>query len=81
MATIASLKQGQAGIIQEFEDDIMPVKLMELGCLPGNPVQLVQVAPLGDPLYINVNGSHIVIRRSMANRIPLEILDETLPHE
>ena len=77
MTTIASLKQGQQGIIQEFEDDIMPIKLMELGCLPGNAVQLVQVAPLGDPLYINVNGSHIAIRWSIANRIPLELLEET----
>ena len=77
MTTIASLQPGQEGIIQSIEDESMPVKLMELGCLPGNLVKLVQIAPLGDPLYINMNGSHIAIRKSMASRIPLEILDET----
>lgn len=70
--TIAHLKKGEKGIIKEFSEDSLPVKLMELGCLPGNEVELVQVAPLKDPLYINVNGSHIAIRRSVALQIELE---------
>jgi ferrous iron transport protein A len=37
----------------------------------------LQVAPLKDPLYINVNGSHIAIRRSMAKLIELDILEDT----
>lgn len=64
-------------MIKEFTEDILPVKLLELGCLPGNVVTLVQVAPLNDPLYINVNGSHIAIRRAMAQHIALELLDDT----
>jgi ferrous iron transport protein A len=70
--TIAHLKKGEKGIIKEFSEDSLPIKLMELGCLPGNEVELVQVAPLKDPLYINVNGSHIAIRRSVALQIELE---------
>lgn len=76
--TVAHLKRGQKGIIKEFTDDIIPIKLLELGCLPGNLVEMVQVAPLNDPIYINVNGSHIAIRRTMALRIALEIVDETI---
>ena len=67
--TVAQLKRGEKGIIKEFIDDILPIKLLELGCLPGNEVELVQIAPLKDPIYINVNGSHIAIRRSMAKLI------------
>ena len=70
--TVAHLKKGEKGIIKEFSEDSLPIKLMELGCLPGNEVELVQVAPLKDPLYINVNGSHIAIRRSVALQIELE---------
>ena len=70
--TIAHLKKGEKGIIKEFSEDSLPIKLLELGCLPGNEVELVQVAPLKDPLYINVNGSHIAIRRSVALQIELE---------
>jgi ferrous iron transport protein A len=76
--TVAHLKRGQRGIIKEFSENFIPIKLLELGCLPGNEVELVQVAPLNDPIYINVNGSHIAIRREMALKIALELIDEKL---
>ncbi|MDP5228883.1 MAG: ferrous iron transport protein A [Cellulophaga sp.] len=74
--TVAQLKRGEKGIIKEFADDILPIKLLELGCLPGNEIALIQVAPLKDPIYINVNGSHIAIRRSVAELIELEIIED-----
>lgn len=74
--TVARLKRGQKGIIKEFTEDLLPIKLLELGCLPGNEVELVQVAPLKDPIYINVNGSHIAIRRVIAEQIALDVVDE-----
>ena len=77
MPSVATLKQGQKGIIKDFGDTPFPIKLLELGCLPGNLVELVQVAPFNDPIYINVNGSHIAIRRAMAKRIELELLEES----
>lgn len=70
--TIAHLKRGEKGIIREFPVDTLPIKLLELGCLPGNEVELVQIAPLKDPIYINVNGTHIAIRRSVASQIEVE---------
>ncbi|MBU2905101.1 ferrous iron transport protein A [Arenibacter sp. N53] len=75
--TVAHLRRGQKGIIKEFADGILPIKLLELGCLPGNEIELVQVAPLKDPIYINVNGTHIAIRRSMAALIELEIIEDS----
>ncbi len=74
--TVAELKLGQKGIIKDFTSYLLPIKLLELGCLPGNEVELVQVAPLKDPIYINVNGSHIAIRRSMATKIELDIVED-----
>ncbi|MEB8328040.1 FeoA family protein [Flavobacteriaceae bacterium KMM 6897] len=74
ITTVAHLRRGQKGIIKEFADDILPIKLLELGCLPGNEVEMVQVAPFNDPIYINVNGSHIAIRREVALKIELEII-------
>lgn len=78
MATILDLELGQKGVIKEFTDSMLPIKLLELGCLPGNTVELVQIAPLKDPIYINVNGSHIAIRRSLAKQIELEITEDPL---
>jgi ferrous iron transport protein A len=44
--TIHSLKKGEKAIIKDFDIDIVPLKLLEMGCLPGNRVELLQVAPL-----------------------------------
>ena len=76
MVTVAELEYGQKGIIKEFSADVLPIKLLELGCLPGNTVELVQVAPLNDPIYINVNGSHIAIRKSLARQIEITLQED-----
>ncbi len=73
--TINSLKKGETAIIKDFDIDSIPLKLLEMGCLPGNTVQLLQIAPFGDPLYLNINGSHLAIRIETANEIEVEILN------
>jgi ferrous iron transport protein A len=75
MLTIASLKKGQRAIIKEFSLDVVPLKLLEMGCLPGNEVTLVQTAPFQDPLYLNINGSHLAIRKETATQIKIELID------
>lgn len=72
--TIADLKRGQRGIIKSFSSETIPLKLLEMGCLPGNEVELVQMAPFHDPLYLNINGSHLAIRKETALHIEIEIL-------
>ncbi|MCW4469248.1 ferrous iron transport protein A [Flavobacterium sp. MFBS3-15] len=76
--TLASLKKGQKATITDFNIDAIPLKLLEMGCLPGNIVELLQVAPLGDPIYITVNDSHVAIRRETAIEIDVELLQESL---
>ena len=73
--TINSLKKGETAIIKDFDIESIPLKLLEMGCLPGNTVQLLQIAPFGDPLYLNINGSHLAIRIETANEIEVEILN------
>ena len=68
------LKRGEKAIIVSFELDNVPLKLLEMGCLPGNEVELVQIAPFKDPMYLNVNGSHLAIRRETASFITVEKL-------
>lgn len=72
--TIHSLKKGQKAIIGEFDLDMVPLKLLEMGCLPGNMVELLQIAPLGDPLYLDINGSHLAIRIETAKEISVDII-------
>jgi ferrous iron transport protein A len=71
--TIAQLKIGQKGTIIDFNIDEIPMKLLEMGCLPGNSVELIQIAPFGCPLYFNVNDSHVAIRLETAKEINVVI--------
>ena len=76
--TINSLKKNEKAIIKDFDIDIIPLKLLEMGCLPGNVVELLQIAPFGDPLYLDVNGSHVAIRVETAKEIEVELIKITL---
>ncbi len=75
--TVADLKQGEKGIITNISNDYIPVKLFEMGCLPGNTVELIQYAPFKDPLYLNINDSFLAIRRETALHIEIEKIEET----
>lgn len=70
--TLDLLKIGDKAIITDFDIETIPLKLLEMGCLPGNSVELLQIAPFGDPLYLDVNGSHLAIRIETAMRIRVE---------
>ena len=74
--TLAELKRGQHGVIIDVSSVFIPLKLLEMGCLPGNSVELVQVAPFADPMYLNINGSHLAIRKETAMHIQIETTDE-----
>lgn len=72
--TIHSLKKGEKAIIKDFDIDVIPLKLLEMGCLPGNVVELLQIAPFGDPLFLNINGAHVAIRVETAKEIEVDII-------
>jgi ferrous iron transport protein A len=44
-------------------------RLMELGLVPGTPVEVLRVAPLGDPIEILSRGSNLSIRHAEARVI------------
>ncbi|CAI8176742.1 ferrous iron transport protein A [Flavobacteriaceae bacterium] len=74
--TIADLKKGEKGIITDSSSEDIPLKLLEMGCLPGNEVHLLQLAPFSDPMYLNVNDSFLAIRKETASLIVIEKIDE-----
>lgn len=76
MKTLAELKIGQKARILDFNIDTIPLKLLEMGCLPGNSVELLQVAPFGDPIYIDINDSFVAIRKEVAQEINVEVLNQ-----
>ena len=74
--TLSQLKIGQSGIISDVNIEEIPLKLIEMGCLPGNTIELIQVSPMGDPLFFNINDSKVAIRKKTAQEI--YILQESI---
>ncbi|HTM97246.1 FeoA family protein [Pedobacter insulae] len=69
---LSQLKQGERGTIVAFTDLEMSVKLMEMGCLPGEVVEVERFAPLGDPMAIRVSGYQLCLRKNEAAVIIIE---------
>jgi len=44
-------------------------RLMELGLVPGTPVEVVRIAPLGDPMQLLVRGCRLSIRLAEASEV------------
>ncbi|HWZ04210.1 MAG TPA: ferrous iron transport protein A [Mucilaginibacter sp.] len=70
--TLSELIPGEMGIVKEFTDLEMSVKLMEMGCLPGEQVTVARIAPMGDPIAINVSGYQLSLRKFEASTIVLQ---------
>ena len=68
----STLLIGETATITAVNLDEIPLKLLEMGCLPGNAITLLQIAPFGDPLYFNVNESHVAIRLETAKEISIQ---------
>ena len=68
----STLLIGETATITAVNLDEIPLKLLEMGGLPGNAITLLQITPFGDPLYFNVNDSHVAIRLETAKEISIQ---------
>ena len=73
MKRLSELAVGQHAVIHSFEKDDIYIKLMEMGCVPGESVIIEQVAPMGDPISISVAGYHLSLRLNEADSIFVEL--------
>ena len=71
---LSEIKPGNICIIQQFTDEEIKLKLMEIGCIPGENVRVERVAPLGDPIAITVAGYILSIRKSEAETVLVSTL-------
>jgi ferrous iron transport protein A len=67
--SLSDLALGQTAIIDSFTDNIMALKLLEMGCTPGEMVKLDRVAPFGDPIAISVSGYLLSLRKDEASTV------------
>lgn len=71
--TLGQLKVGQTGTVRKIAlASDYEQRLAELGMMPGSTIEVVQVAPLGDPIAIKCNGRRMGMRLCDANGITVE---------
>ena len=69
MKRLSDLEPGQKAIIHSFENDDIFLKLMEMGCVPGEEIFVEWLAPLGDPISVKVAGYQLSLRLEEAKTI------------
>lgn len=74
LKNLAELKIGQSAIIDSFTDKDMALKLLEMGCTPGEIVKLDRIAPLGDPIAISVAGYLLSLRKAEASTVLVSLI-------
>jgi ferrous iron transport protein A len=70
---LTELKAGQKGVICEFKDSDIFIKLMEMGCIPGELIAVEQIAPLGGPISVSVSGYRLSLRVNEAENILVKL--------
>jgi ferrous iron transport protein A len=77
MIKLRDLKQGESAIIHSIENSDLFLKLLEMGCVPGEAIRVEKIAPFGDPISIQVAGYTLSLRLSEADAIIVELVTQT----
>ena len=73
MKTLRDVKVGETATVARLHGE-GPVKrrIMDMGITKGVEIFVRKVAPLGDPVELNVRGSELSVRKGAAERIEVQ---------
>lgn len=66
---LSQLHKGTRAVIKSHDESEFQLTLMEMGCIPGEPVWVEMIAPMGDPMAIQIAGYYLSIRKTDADKI------------
>jgi len=73
MKTLRDLKVGESGkVVKLHGEGAVKRRIMDMGITKGVEVSIRKVAPLGDPVELNVRGYELSIRKADAEMIEIE---------
>jgi len=67
--SLADCKLGEEVEVLSIEDDFIATKLIEMGMTENLKTRVVLIAPLGDPIAIDIKGFILSLRKSEAKKI------------
>ena len=74
MQKLADLKVGTKGEMCMITDPYLEQKLLEMGCTPGEKIQLIRKAPFGGPIAILVSSYILSVRKDDAEKIAIKLV-------
>lgn len=69
---LTEVPKGKNVTIKEFANNDLFIKLMEMGCVPGEVICIDKIAPMGDPISVSVSGYILSLRKEEAEHILVE---------
>ena len=63
---LSQIKPGKRVLIASYAENDVPLKMLEMGLLPGNEVLVKRLAPMHDPIHIEVGGYDLALRKEEA---------------
>ena len=73
--TLKELSVGQSGTIRRIGTaGALKQRFMDMGITKGTAVKVIKIAPLGDPIEIEIRGYNLSIRKEDAGKIEMEVL-------
>ena len=75
--TLDTIKPGEKGIIEKI-GGAGPIKrrIRDMGVTPGSLVEVVRIAPLGDPMDVKIKGYHLSLRKEEARDIRVARIEQ-----
>ncbi len=75
--TLSTLQPGERGTVDHVDaaSAATHVRLMEMGITAGTDVELIRLAPMGDPIEISVRGYRLSLRKSEAATVHIRETD------
>ena len=68
--TLKELKPGESGTVKSIgEKGVMRRRLLDMGGTQGVSIKVIKIAPLGDPIEVNIRGYALSLRKSDAEQI------------
>lgn len=70
---LEELKPGQESVVVSLgKKGPVRRRIMDMGITPGVSVKVIKVAPLGDPVEVNVRGYELSLRKAEARQIEVK---------
>ncbi len=73
---LIDLQKNQVGILANCQNNNLPLKLMEMGCVDGVEIVFLNKAPLGFPFYYKIGDTRIALGEEIVEKIEIVLANE-----